>query len=136
MREGGLFLGCGQTNAGMVFTAIANPVVLEILSESINGNGGRQQVYQWTNLVARTYTAGPRQFGSSAISQLIDSITDNRVLITGGTTGDDITGTSKNNWDVLTYSKNPALSAQVSGTMPVARAGHAQASVAFYELIW
>lgn len=136
LREQELFVVGGQTKLGAVYTAIMRPVALEVVSETVSVNEGREVNYKWSNLVTLSYTAGPRQFGSSTGSATdAGSITNDRVLMTGGTTGDDVTGIAKNNWDLFTYSKSPALASVVTGTMPTLRAGHAQASLVFYELI-
>lgn len=136
LRESELVVVGGQTKTGATIAGIPSPVVLEILAEAVNANGGRQQNYKWTDLVSLSFTAGPRQFGSST-GTIADAgaITNDKILMTGGTTGDDTSGTSKNSWDLITYSKSPSLALLSSGTMPATRAGHAQASLIFYELI-
>jgi hypothetical protein len=130
LAEGLLMVVGGQTQTDAVtITSIANPSILEITNETVAVNGGRQQSYKWTSLATRTHHIGRRAFGLSVTA-------DGRVLASGGTDGDDTTGTPKNTWDLYTYSNSPAQNTQLNGTMPVARVAHAQCNVSTYgELI-
>lgn len=116
----------GRTITGGVPTPIANPVVLEITSETVDGNGGRKQNYKWTNLASVTNHIGSRAFGLS-VSSL-----NGKILTTGGTDGDDTTGTPKNNWDMLVHTNAPPSTVQTTGTMPAAIVAHGQCSLGVY----
>lgn len=140
LREGEVMIVGGQTQVsdgigGFTPTAITHPQVFDVQSESVSAGGGRAVSYRWQNIASLTYTIGRRAFGACALTDNISAITDNRVLLTGGVNGDDLTGVPVNNWDLITYIANPSTRTILSGTMPVARAGHAQASMLFYELV-
>jgi hypothetical protein len=122
LPEGSLMMVGGKTVSGLSSTPIAHPTIFHILSEAILTDGSRQQTYQWKNLASHTFTIGARAFGTTLMA-------DGRVLATGGTNGDDVSGTTKNNWDIFAYSTTPAIDTQISGTMPAAVAGHAQCSL-------
>ncbi len=129
--EGLLLIIGGQTQTNDVtITSLANPVVFEIVNEVVDGNtGGREQNYKWTKLASSFHTAR-RAFGLSASSW------SGKVLATGGTNGDDVTGTPNNHWDLYTYTNAPPRNTQATGTMPISVAAHAQASLGIYgELI-
>jgi len=122
--EGLLMLVGGMTQtAPGTNTAIANPKIFEITSDTVLGNGGRQLGYKWTNLATHTQTVGKRGMGASALL-------DGRVLVTGGTNSDtDVSGTARNNWDLYTYTNVPAQNLLTSGTLPAVKAGHSQCTL-------
>lgn len=122
--EGLLMLVGGMTQtAPGTNTAIANPQIFEITSDTVLGNGGRQLGYKWTNLVTHTQTVGKRGMGASALL-------DGRVLVTGGTNSDtDVSGTALNNWDLYTYTNVPAQNLLTSGTLSEVKAGHGQCTL-------
>jgi hypothetical protein len=136
LREGLALIVGGETVASSVDTAIVHPVALEVTNDTV-GAGGRQVTYKWTNLTGLTYTIGRRLFGASAIGDVAPFVPGSlfpadKVLVTGGTND----GTTPSNaWDLFAYAKSPALTSQVSGTMPVARAQHGQASLGVEELV-
>jgi hypothetical protein len=122
--EGLLMLvgGMTQTSPGSN-TAIANPKIFEITSDTVLGNGGRQLGYKWTDLVTHTQTVGKRGIGASALL-------DGRVLVTGGTNSNtDVSGTAVNGWDLYTYTNAPAQNLLTSGTLPAVKAGHGQCTL-------
>lgn len=123
--EGLLMLVGGMTQtAPGTDTAIANPKVLEITSDTVLSNGGRQLGYKWTDLTTLTQTVGKRGIGASALL-------DGRVLVTGGTNSDtDVSGTARNNWDLYTHTNVPTQNTLASGTLPAVKAGHAQCTLA------
>lgn len=125
-EEGLLMLLGGFSVVAGVPTPLANPVILEITNETVGSTGGRLQTYKWTNLVTRSYNVGRRAFGMS-LCEL-----NGKILVTGGTDGDDLTGTPKNNWDFYTYTNAPPQNSQTTGTMPVARVAHAQCSLGVF----
>ena len=110
--------GQTQTDATHV-TPLTHPIIFEVTSSAILTNGGRQDSYTWKNLVTDTYTIANRAFGVSVQA-------DQTVLATGGTTGDDVTGTATDAWDLISYSDSATSIS--SGTMPAQLATHAQCS--------
>ena len=108
--------GQTQTDATHV-TPLTHPIIFEVTSSTILANGGRQDAYTWKNLVTDTYTIANRAFGVCVLP-------NGTVLATGGTTGDDITGTAVNNWDLISYSDS--ATSITSGTMLSTVATHAQ----------
>lgn len=141
LREGEIMIVGGQTQVsnglgGFNATAITHPQVFDVQSESVSAGGGRAIHYRWQNIVGLTYTIGRRAFGACALSQTaLGVILDDRILLTGGVNGDDLTGTPTNHWDLITYIANPSTQSILSGTMPAAFAGHAQATLMSYELV-
>lgn len=141
LREGELMVVGGQTQVsngigGFNATQITHPQVFDVQSESVSAGGGRAVHYRWQNINGITYTIGRRAFGACALSQTaLGVILDDRILLTGGVNGDDATGTPRNNWDLITYVANPSTQLLLSGTMPAAFAGHAQATLMTYELV-
>lgn len=110
--------GQTQTDATHV-TPLTHPIIFEVTGSTILANGGRQDSYTWKNLVTDTYTIANRAFGVCVLP-------DGTVLATGGTTGDDITGTATNAWDLISFSDS--ATSLSSGTLPAALATHTQCS--------
>ncbi len=120
LPEGMLMVLGGQTSAP---ANLANPVILEITGETILADGSRQQDYRWTKLATRTYHIGHRGFGASVLL-------DGRVLVTGGTDGDDSSGTSLATYDLFSYTNSPPVNSQVNGSIPTGLVGHGQVTLA------
>lgn len=121
-----VIVGGATTPDGITYTAKNNVTALEVTGESVSLSGGRSVNYRWTQ-VSNSGTHGFsgnhfafRSFGSSLLQ-------DGRILCTGGANGDDATGTPSNGWDMLTFLPPDSVSQQF-GTLPAARAAHAQAS--------
>lgn len=116
LPEGEAFIVGGQTQSPGI-TAVKTPVVFKVTGTSVDGLGRRSATYTWSTL-AHVPTIGQQGFGIST--------SDIRVIVTGGYDGS--AGAPTNAWDIFTYAYNPVTDTQISGTMPVARAHHAQAT--------
>lgn len=120
LPAGQLMVVGGQTQTDPAHIVnLTNPIIFEVTASSVLANGGRQDSYTWTKLATDTYTILSRAFGCSVLK-------DGTILATGGTNGDDLTGTATNHWDLISYSHS--ATGISSGTMPAALATHAQCS--------
>ncbi len=111
-------------------TPLDNVTALEVVSDahtSSSPNWGRLVTYKWTQVSndgTHGFSGNNFEFRSFGASKLEDG----RILCTGGADGDDATGTPSNGWDMLRFLPPDSVSQQ-SGTLPAARASHAQASI-------
>lgn len=123
LTEGFLLVLGGSTQVNpSTLTPLTTPVLLEVTGDTSSLSVGRQLTYRWTNLTGHTYHAGHRDFAATVLH-------DGRVLMTGGTNGDDVTGPALATWDLFTYTRTPPQDAQTNGALPAARSAHAQASL-------
>ncbi len=111
--------GLAFVTPGAVYTssiaADMNPVVARANSFATLTEGGRSINYAFETLTGFTYTIRPQNFGFVRVNE--------KFIYTGGHLGIELTPT--NSFDVVEFQDAPRVYAGVSGTMPVARAGHA-----------
>jgi hypothetical protein len=122
-----VIVGGATTPDGVTFTPKDNLTALEVTGESVSLSGGRAVDYLWTQVASdgahglNTPNFGYRNFGASLLG-------DGRILCSGGSIGDDVTGTPIAGWDLLQFLPPDSVSQQ-SGPLPAARASHAQCAI-------
>jgi hypothetical protein len=112
LQTGDVMVVGGETPTG---TANPNLTIFQKTDETVQANGGYTQTYQWTQIA----NDGAHGFGGYHMGQRDFAycvLAGGDVLVAGGGTGDDSTGTPSNGWDRLTF-YSPTTIFQQSGTL-------------------